>query len=385
MEGLKIAIINNTEDENPSYVIRNKIVAKKLREKGHDVFCDTHTNDFDIDRYDIFIFNRFYEGSLLKYIEHLKSIGKTILYETDDNYEAIDENNPFMKIKDHAVLSSRELASLSDGIIVSTPEIKSEIAFFIDSLFSVSNDEKDVLRESIMKQINVIPNALNFDDYKYNNKKNKKLRVGFQGSNIHVQDLLIVVDAIKQLQEEIDFDFYIFGIDDRPFEDLNKFCLTRKDEDKWKWMDDFPKLYEKLQEINYIHVPTVNYKNYRDKLSELNFDIGIAPLMDTKFNRAKSCLKFYEYSAVGTVTLASNVMPYNQEMDKEDLVKNRHSKWLNKLRKLLTDEKYRQERLKCQMEWVFANRNLDKMVDVWEKTITKIYENNKTCNKKIGE
>lgn len=361
MEGekLKILMINNTKEENPSYCFRNKIVGIALEKLGHEVHYGSTAVNIDIDDYDVFIFNRFYEGTLLKYVSFLQSIGKTVIYETDDNYEAIDDNNPFVKIKDYAVLSSRELIKCADGITVSTPEIKSQIHNFFPK-----------------KDIYVIPNSLDFNQYKIRKGGNKKLRIGFQGSNIHVQDLLMVIDAIGQLQKEFGFEFYIFGIDDRPFKELNKFCLERKGDDSWKWMEDFPKLYEKLEQMEYTHIKTVAYEKYRDKLSELNLDIGIAPLTDSRFNRAKSCLKFYEYAAVGTVTLASKVEPYISEMDECDLVKNRHDKWMSKLRKLITDEQYRKDRAYIQRSWVYDNRNINEVVKQWEKIINLIIQKN---------
>lgn len=363
MEGekLRIAMINNTKDENPSYVVRNKIVAQNLEKLGHDVFYKSTAFNFDHDDYDVFIFNRFYEGTLMKMVGFLKSIGKTIIYETDDNYEGIDESHAFFKIKDYAVLSSRELMHMADGITVSTPELKAEIYNMFPKL---------------QEKIHVIPNALDFSQYKIRKGGNKKLRIGFQGSNIHVQDLLIVIDAIAELQKEYGFEFYIFGIDNKPFKDLNKFCLNYKDK-KWKWIEDFPELYKKLEQMEYTHIPTVAYEKYRDKLSDVNFDIGIAPLTDNRFNRSKSCLKFYEYAAVGTVTLASKVLPYTYEMDDVDLVKNRHDKWVSKLRKLITDEKYRAERAKAQRSWVLENRDIKDVVKKWEQTIITI-KNKKT-------
>ncbi len=356
MEGnkLRILMINNTEKENPSYVMRNKIVGIALEKLGHQVHYGSTAVSIDIDDYDVFIFNRFYEGTLEKYIEFLKSIGKTIIYETDDNYEGIDESHAFFKMKDYAILSSRELIGLADGITVSTPELKAEIYNFFPN-----------------KKIYVIPNALDFTQYKKRKGGNKKLRIGFQGSNIHVQDLLMVIDAVAELQKEYGFEFYIFGIDDTPLKDLNKFCLEYK-EKKWKWMQDFPTLYEKLQKMEYTHIKTVPYEEYRDKLSELNFDIGIAPLTDNRFNRSKSCLKFYEYAAVGTVTLASKVIPYTEEMDDADLAKNRYDKFKSKLRRLIMDEEYRISRLKAQQEWVRENRDIEKVVHMWENIINLI-------------
>lgn len=356
MEGeqLRILMVNNTRDENPSFVVRNKIVGQWLEKLGHKVFYKSTALNVDIDEYDVFVFNRFYEGTLLKYIGFLKSIGKTIIYETDDNYEGIDESHAYMKIKDNAILSSRELMSIADGITVSTPELKAEI-----------------LNMNPKAKVYVVPNALDFSQYKKRAGGNKKLRIGFQGSNIHVQDLLIVIDAIAQLQKEHGFEFYIFGIDDKPFDELNKFCQDYEGK-KWQWMEDFPKLYAKLEQMEYTHVKTVPYEEYRDKISELNFDIGIAPLTDNRFNRSKSCLKYYEYAAVGTVTLASNVLPYNGEMDAEDLVKNRHDKWYSKLKKLIEDEAYRKSRCYAQEAWVHESRDIAKVVNQWESVINLI-------------
>jgi O-antigen biosynthesis protein len=356
MEGekLRILMINNSKGESPSYCFRNKIVGIALEKLGHSVHYGSTAASIDIDDYDVFIFNRFYEGTMEKYVEFLKSIGKTVIYETDDNYEGIDESHAFIKIKDFAILSSRELIKLADGITVSTPELKAEIHNFYPD-----------------KDIYVVPNALELDKYKKRKGGNKKLRIGFQGSNVHVQDLLMVIDAVAELQKEYGFEFVIFGLDDTPLKDLNKFCLNYKDK-KWKWMEDFPKLYERLEQMEYTHIKTVPYEDYRDKLSELNLDIGIAPLTDNRFNRSKSCLKFYEYAAVGTVTLASKVLPYTLEMDDEDLVKNRHDKWVAKLRKLIVDESYRQERLYAQEAWVNENRDINKVVKQWESVINLI-------------
>jgi hypothetical protein len=42
-----------------------------------------------------------------------------------------------------------------------------------------------------------------------------------------------------------------------------------------------------------------------------NFDIGLAPLIDSSFNRSKSALKVLEYSALGLVSVTSRIEPYS--------------------------------------------------------------------------
>ena len=44
--------------------------------------------------------------------------------------------------------------------------------------------------------------------------------------------------------------------------------------------------------------------------AEREFDVGLAPLADTAFNRARSNVKLKEYAAAGAMWLASPVGPY---------------------------------------------------------------------------
>ncbi len=354
MEGkkLRIAMIHNEDRKTPSYVIRNEVVGRALEKRGHKILYKIKDFDLDIDDYDVFIFNRHYEKTMLKYITFLKARGKKIVYELDDNYEAVDENTGTDK-KSLNVLSMRELVELADLITVSTPELKAEII---------------KMNDRAKNKIEVIPNALCLRDYYNVRKQAKKLRVGFQGSNVHIQDLLMIAPTIKELQKELDFEFHIFGLIECSFKAFNEFCKSYSGE-RYKYMDDFQALYEELKEINYKHTKTVDCDEFIDKLKELNFDIGLAPLTDTRFNRSKSCLKFYEYAATGSAVLASDVVPYNTELGKEDLVKNRHAKWKAKLKRLIEDEEYRIGRMSEQMHFVMKHRNINEVVKRWESII----------------
>ncbi len=54
-----------------------------------------------------------------------------------------------------------------------------------------------------------------------------------------------------------------------------------------------------------------DYAGFRRRLAELRFDIGLAPLQDTGFNRAKTATKWIEYAEAGTAVIASDVVPYS--------------------------------------------------------------------------
>lgn len=81
--------------------------------------------------------------------------------------------------------------------------------------------------------------------------------------------------------------------------------------------------------INYIDSLPLN--EYRAKIAEENFDIGLAPLTTSEFTKCKYFNKFIEYAMFGIVGLYSDTEPYTFVIkDKENgiLVKDEPSDWL---------------------------------------------------------
>jgi hypothetical protein len=70
---------------------------------------------------------------------------------------------------------------------------------------------------------------------------------------------------------------------------------------------------------------------------ESQFDIGLAPLRDTAFNRARSTVKLKEYAAAGAMWLASPVGPYLGMGEEHGGLLVRDDAWLPALEALLRD------------------------------------------------
>jgi len=64
----------------------------------------------------------------------------------------------------------------------------------------------------------------------------------------------------------------------------------------------------KLPPERYAHAEIVEYRELPDHIGR--FDVGIAPIADVPFNRAKSNVKVKEYGALGVPWLASPIGPY---------------------------------------------------------------------------
>ncbi len=77
-----------------------------------------------------------------------------------------------------------------------------------------------------------------------------------------------------------------------------------------------------------------DYKAYQKKLLQRNWDIGLAPMPNTSFHRAKHYNKYMEYASIGCVGIYSKVMPYTQvirSLENGILCENTVQGWLDAL------------------------------------------------------
>ena len=77
-----------------------------------------------------------------------------------------------------------------------------------------------------------------------------------------------------------------------------------------------------------------NYEDYKRKLCELNWHIGLAPLPDSDFHRSKHYNKYIEYCTTDTIGIYSNVYPYTeiiQDGKNGFLCENTKEAWVEKI------------------------------------------------------
>jgi glycosyltransferase involved in cell wall biosynthesis len=111
------------------------------------------------------------------------------------------------------------------------------------------------------------------------------------GSKGHQADLNLAVPALSRLLEErSDLMFEVFGTIRLPSTLLRFGRRVRHIEVKRTYMD------------------------FLLTLAGLGWDIGLAPLVDTPFNRCKAPTKYIEYSACNIPVVASNMPVYSQAM-----------------------------------------------------------------------
>lgn len=193
---------------------------------------------------------------------------------------------------------------LSDAFIVSTEYLK-------EKLSNLTN-----------KPIYVVKNALDFDIWDNILKRRKAheenpdlIRIGYSGCGNHSGDMEIVKRPIEALLEE----FPNLEFISMPFPSLEGIKNPRyKQFRAWAPLSIFPQV-----------------------LSDWELDIGIAPLRDHELNRAKSNLRWLEYSALKIPAVMSNIEPFKKSVThKKDgiLVSNSESQWYDAMKALIVEQ-----------------------------------------------
>lgn len=105
-------------------------------------------------------------------------------------------------------------------------------------------------------------------------------------------------------------------------------------------------------------------------------DVGIVPLANTAFNRAKSWLKGIEYAALGIPFVASNLPEYEALTKTLDLLlaNNRHRNWTTGLKTLIEDQEIRESYGRFNRAAVRQHHTVSKNAWRWAETWQHVYD-----------
>jgi hypothetical protein len=118
-----------------------------------------------------------------------------------------------------------------------------------------------------------------------------------------------------------------------------------------------------LDSARYEHVAGVKFHDLLKATSRM--DIGIAPLADTTFNRARSDVKLKEYGSGGAMWLASPVGPYRKLGEKEGGLLVGDDDWSTAIDALVRSPRRRRRLASRALKWAKA-QTIDHHVDKWE-------------------
>jgi glycosyltransferase involved in cell wall biosynthesis len=113
---------------------------------------------------------------------------------------------------------------------------------------------------------------------------------------------------------------------------------------------------------------------YRDLASHAaSYDIGIAPIVDIPFNRARSNVKLKEYAVMGVPWLASPIGPYAGLGERQGGRLVPDDRWYEELERLVVDHRARQKLAKRALKWGDSQR-IHRNLRAWEAPLQRAVE-----------
>lgn len=217
-----------------------------------------------------------------------------LVYEIDDNVFAPD--TPLDGVTGRIGDGVREAAAGADLVVVSTEPLA------------------DVMR-GINPNVVVLPNRVHADLLTVERPRRERVTVGWAGGISHTRDMQSIAGPLRRfLDRNPTVDMHFIGVDYSPM-------LGRP------------------------HRHTPWSANVWDYYASVDFDIGIAPLVSSRFNDCKSHIKALEYAALGIPVVASDEPPYRDfvvDGVTGFLVRHDHE-WGRRLYQLVCDEQMRAE------------------------------------------
>lgn len=296
-----------------------------LKAAGHAVEIVDRIEPYHATDTDILVVQHPHQPAILRLVQHLRGRGATTVFDIDDDYWTIHPENPAAGFWTQERLGTMEAIARSASIVTTTTEeLVGPMKRFND-------------------RVVVLPNCLPDEHWPAHPKPCKPngepLVVGWAGSPGHAPDVRMVLPALTQVLEEFpNLEFHVAGLpsEARP---------------------EHPRISV---------LPVVKIEQYPELLA--GFDIGLIPLVDNRFNRCKSDLKFLEYGMIGLPTIASKVAPYMRSVRHREngLLATNTKDWIKHLRALVKDESLR-EHLGSNARAFAETRLISRHVHDWER------------------
>jgi len=359
-EGWKLKIVVISKNTGFCYFYRILWPLQQLIERGlvevigvdwaNDKFQDDPSEVFDklIGWGDVFIFQYSNPSDILIRFNDLaidQRIPKLFISEFDDDFTCVHPSNSYYRyagidevkvgnkyawkdmdicdhLKEYKGKTEKERRFVTFNIARNKARMaKMFRAIMYSDLVTTTTPELGDTFKKWNQNVVVLPNYINPDVMPEGKKvKRDYVLIGWQGGDSHHHDIRMIMPALKRVKKKYG-DKVHFRFMGAAFVNMYK---EIKGEYK-KWVDPY-KFYEAF--------------------AEDVFDIGIIPLVDpeiNEFNKAKSNIKWLEYSYYGIPSVVSGYKPYVQHINDGEtgLIAYTEDEWFYSLCKLIDDPMYR--------------------------------------------
>lgn len=210
---------------------------------------------------DVYFLQRINHDYFIDFIPFVQKHGRKVIVDLDDDLWTIPASNGTSNnYKSKDLKRIQTILSLADAVTVSTLPLAEKVKQYSSNIHVIPNMIEDIFSEKNHNEIPV---------------------VGWAGTFTHSGDF-----------------------DDKLIKYIREITVSQKA--KVIFFGYTPKFLDNLVES----IPFVDVQDYMSVLNNLKIDVGLIVASDNEFNKSKSNIKFLEYSAAGTVSVASNVYPY---------------------------------------------------------------------------
>ncbi|MDO8915581.1 MAG: glycosyltransferase [Coriobacteriia bacterium] len=297
----------------------------ELMRRGHEVVMVEQPNPELFDACDVVVFQRPSRRPAVEALRRARVAGKMTVVDLDDDLWSIHPSNPAHRLwaETDRLRILEECIRTAELVTVSTPPLV--------PLISPMNRNVTIIQ-------NMLPPG-NWPMDLAGRREHEPLAVGWAGSGSHAQDLSILTGTVETILGAYPgIEVATAGMNDVPF-----------------------RPHERLRSIQ-----PVGLEQYASTLKQ--FDIGMIPLVDGRFNRCKSDLKFLEYAMMGIPSVASKVEPYEHSVEHgiNGFLARNPKDWLKYLRRLIEDHELRSE-MGRQARLFAQARTVDRNIGLWER------------------
>jgi len=293
-----------------------------------DIIYDVPIEDIEFfKKYQIVAFHRSLNPDFEKSNDMLKKLQSTDVITIDD----IDDY--WMPGKEHPIHDIIRFNKINEKIVANLKEAK-----YVTTTTSLFADEIKKTNKNVV----IFPNAINPEESQFKEKttESDRLRIGWLGGSSHLHDIQLLDGSFSKLTSmSKNLQFVLCGFDTRgtiteinPQNGEHKKRNILPHETVWanyekiftqdysivsesykKYLLDFTQVeYTDELSESYVRVWTKPVQSYAKNYSK--FDVSLAPIKNTMFNRMKSQLKVIEAGFYKKAIIASNLGPYTIDL-----------------------------------------------------------------------
>ena len=283
--------------------IRGEEIARQINKGRDSMIVKANVLKSDYEWADVMIFQRQLTKEVYAKMRMAKEQGIKVIYDIDDLLLEIPE----------------ELGEVAAAF--NRPEVRENILRFlndVDLITAASTGLATSLRDYCQTPICVLKNGVNPEDWVRSVTETNGVTIGWMGSKSHIADAELVSKALHRVMSETDARLKLIGwVGDTAF----------------SWLGEFG---DRIQQVGWVEVNIL-------PAAMGDIDIGIAPLLNTKFCAAKSSVKWMQYSAMGIPTVMSPVSCYIDDVEhmKTGVFASNEEEWFGHIKELVEDESLR--------------------------------------------